>query len=188
MFKKDKRTQKIRKQNKTKKFILFLGRLSYVKVTDILLKAFLKIKNRDQYTLVYAGSDENMKGSILEKLRNLRNIKNVIFLGSVIPKVRNYCMKNTLLTVIPLRREPISMVALETSILGKPFIAKESCRIADFSINKAGFICELNSDSISKILNFLLKNPEEISITGINQQFFVRKKYTWEKILVDMNS
>ena len=188
-FKIDIRTkQKLEYLIKPKKFILFVGRLSYVKGPDILFEAFLKIKNRDQYALVYAGPDENMKGEILEKLRHLPNIKNVIFLGSVTPKVRNFCMQNALLTVIPSRREAMSMVALETSILGTPFIATKSCGLADFSIKKAGFICEANSKSISKRLNSLLKNPEKISITGKNAQSHVRKNYTWGKILLEMNS
>ncbi len=173
---------------KPKKFILFVGRLSYIKGPDILFEAFLKINNRDKYALVYAGPDDNMKGEIVEKLRNLPNIKNVIFLGSVTPKVRNFCMKNALLTVIPSRREAMSMVALETSILGTPFVATESCGLADFSKNKAGYVCEPNPKSISKKINFLLKNSEEISITGNNAQSYVRKNYTWEKILLEMNS
>ena len=188
-FKIDLRTKKkLENLIKPKKFILFVGRLSYVKGPDILFEAFLKIKNRDQYALVYAGPDENMKGKILEKLSNLPNINNVFFLGSVSPKVRDFCMKNALLIVIPSRREAMSMVALETSILGTPFIATESCGLADFSINKAGFICEPNSNSISKRLNFLLKNPEVISITGKNAQSYVKKNYTWERILFEMNS
>ena len=188
-FKIDIRTKKkLEYLIKPKKFILFVGRLSYIKGPDILFEAFLKINNRDQYSLVYAGPDENMKGDILKKLRNLPNIKNVIFLGSVTPKVRNFCMKNALLTVIPSRREAMSMVALETSILGTPFIATESCGLADFLINKAGFICEPNSKSISKRLNFLLNNPEKICITGKNAKSYVRKNYTWDKILLEMNS
>ena len=173
---------------KPKKFILFVGRLSYVKGPDILFEAFLQIKNRDQYALVYAGPDENMKEEILKKLKNLPDIKNVIFLGSITPKVRDFCMKNALLTVIPSRREAMSMVALETSILGTPFIASESCGLDDFLINKAGFICEPNSKSISKRINFLLKNQEKIFITGKNAQSYVRKNYTWERILLEMNS
>ena len=188
-FKIDIRTKKkLEYLIKPKKFILFVGRLSYIKGPDILFEAFLKINNRDQYSLVYAGPDENMKGDILKKLRNLPNIKNVIFLGSVTPKVRNFCMKNALLTVIPSRREAMSMVALETSILGTPFIATESCGLADFSINKAGFICEPTSKSISKRLDFLLNNPEKICITGKNAKSYVRKNYTWDKILLEMNS
>ena len=96
-------------------------------------------------------------------------------------------MKNALLTVIPSRREAMSMVALETSILGTPFIATESCGLEDFSINKAGYICEPNSKSISKRLNFLLNNPEKICITGKNAKSYVRKNYTWDKILLEMN-
>ncbi|WP_288261938.1 glycosyltransferase [uncultured Prochlorococcus sp.] len=187
-FQIDRRTKKkLENLIKPKKFILFVGRLSYVKGPDILFDAFLKINNIDKYALVYAGPDENMKGEILKKLRNFPNI-NVIFLGSVTPKVRNFCMKNALLTVIPSRREAMSMVALETSILGTPFIATKSCGLSDFSINNAGFICEPNSNSISKRLNYLLKNPEEILITGKNAQSYVKKNYTWEKILLEMNS
>lgn len=173
---------------KPKKYILFVGRLSYIKGPDILFEAFLKINNRDQYALVYAGPDENMKGEILNKLRNFPNIKNVIFLGSVTPKVRNFCMKNALLTVIPSRSEAMSMVALETSILGTPFIATDSCGLADFIINKAGFICESNSNSLSNRLNYLLKNPEKLSFIGKNARSYVKKNYTWEKILLEMNS
>ena len=97
-------------------------------------------------------------------------------------------MKNALLTVIPSRREAMSMVALETSILGTPFLATNSCGLSDFSINKAGFICDSNSNSLSKKLNFLLKNPEKIITTGKTAQSYVRKNYTWEKIFLKMNS
>jgi len=170
-----------------KQFILFVGRLSYIKGPDLLFEAFLKINDRENFSLIFAGPEDNMKEKILKELANNSNIKNVYFLGSVNNEVRNLYMKNALLTVIPSRKEAMSMVALETSILGTPFLATSTCGLDDFISNSAGFICEPNPISIAKSLNNLLEDKTRIKELGDNAKRYVIKNYTWEKIFTEIN-
>ena len=47
-------------------------------------------------------------------------------------------MKNAIITVIPSRKEAMSMVALESSLVGTPFLASEFCGLDDFEENSSG--------------------------------------------------
>ena len=170
-----------------KKYILFVGRLSYIKGPDLLFEAFSKIKRRKDFSLLYAGPEENMKEKILNKLANNTNIKNVYFLGEVNNEIRNLYMKNALLTVIPSRREAMSMVALESSILGTPILATSSCGLDDFIPNNAGYICEPNASSLAKSLNNILDDTTRLEKVGNNAKNYVSKTYSWQKIFSDIN-
>ncbi len=170
-----------------KKYILFVGRLSYIKGPDLLLEAFLKIKRREEFSLLYAGPEENMKEKILNKLSNNSNIKNVYFLGEVDTKVRNLYMQNALLTVIPSRREAMSMVALESSFLGTPVLATSTCGLDDFISNSAGYICDPNANSIAEALNNILEDTTRIEKVGNNAKKYVAKSYDWQNIFSDIH-
>ena len=128
-----------------------------------------------------------MKQKILNKLANNKNIKNVYFLGEVNNEVRNLYMKNALLTVIPSRREAMSMVALESSILGTPILATSSCGLDDFMLNYAGYICEPNANSIAEHLNNILEDTTRLEKVGNNAKNYVSKNYSWQKIFSEIN-
>ena len=170
-----------------KKYILFVGRLSYIKGPDLLFEAFSKIKRRKDFSLLYAGPEENMKQKILNKLANNKNIKNVYFLGEVNNEERNLYMKNALLTVIPSRREAMSMVALESSILGTPILATSSCGLDDFMLNYAGYICEPNANSIAEYLNNILDDTTRLEKVGNNAKNYVSENYSWQKIFSEIS-
>ena len=129
-----------------------------------------------------------MKEKILKKLANNTNIKNVYFLGEVNDEVRNTYKKNALLKVIPSRSEAMSMVALESSILGTPILATSSCGIDDFMSNYAGDICAPNANSIAESLNNILEDTTRLEKVGNNAKNYVYKNYSWQKIFSEINS
>ena len=83
------------------KYILFVGRLSYVKGPDILLEAFCKIKKKEKFSLIFAGPDDNMKEGMINSCKKYNLDNDIHFLGRISPEQRNYLMKNAFLTVIP---------------------------------------------------------------------------------------
>ena len=169
------------------KYILFVGRLSIIKGPDILLKAFLKTQIKDEYGLVFAGPDDNMLYKMSKTLKKSSHRKKIFFLGAVSAQERDLLMKNAILTVIPSRNEAMSMVALESSSLGTPFLATKNCGLDDFKKNSSGFICEGDYKSISINLDILLKNPEYLKIIGENSLKYVLKNYRWESIIEKMS-
>lgn len=169
------------------KFILFVGRLSTVKGPDILLKAFLSSKIKDEYSLIFVGPDENMKNRMIKYINDFSKNKNIFFLGSASHEKRDFLMKKATLTVIPSRREAMSMVALESSLIGTPFLATKSCGLDDFAANSSGFICNGDIKSISKNLDKILKNQNLIKETGDNAKNYVLSFYTWDSIIEKMS-
>lgn len=168
-------------------YILFVGRLSYIKGPDILADAFLKMKITKNYFLIFAGPDDNMKSKITKLIKNSIDKKKIIFLGKVYQEERDFLMKNASLIVIPSRKEAMSLVALESSILGTPFLATRNCGLDEFEKNESGFICLGNSDSIAMNLDLILKDKEKLKRIGQNAKNFILHKYTWEIILKKMS-
>ena len=169
------------------KYILFVGRLSIIKGPDILLEAFIKSKIKNEYYLIFAGPDDNMRAKMEQYIKNSPNKKKVLFLGSVSSTRRDFLMKNAIITVIPSRKEAMSMVALETSVVGTPFLASEFCGLDDFEKNSSGYICNGDPISISNKLDTLLEDLDSIKEVGKNAQNYVLSKYSWESIIEKMN-
>ena len=176
-----------KKFNFPNKYILYVGRISYIKGPDILLEAFLNLKNSSDLSLVYAGPDEYMKDRITKKLKSYPDIKNIYFLGSINNKERDFLMRNAIITIIPSRKEAMSMVALETSIQGTPFLASQNCGLEDFIDNFAGYSCEAEPLLMSKKIENILSNPSRIELVGKNAKAYVLKNYTWDKIINKMS-
>ena len=182
-----KSNQNYSKLNVPSKYILFVGRLSIIKGPDILLEAFIKSKIKNEHHLIFAGPDENMKEKMEKYINKFANDKKVLFLGNVSSTERDFLMKNAIITVIPSRKEAMSMVALETSLVGTPFLASEFCGLDDFEENYSGYICECDPISISKKLDTLLGNLDSIKAVGKNAQDYVLSHYSWESIIEKMN-
>ena len=129
-----------------------------MKGPDILLDAFLKSKIKDDFSLIFAGPDENMKNNMLKHIEKSLYRDKIFFFGSVNPEKRDFLMKNATLTIIPSRKEAMSMVALETSLMGTAFLATNCCGLDEFEANSSGFICKSDPESLSNKLNNLLKD------------------------------
>ena len=178
---------KFRNFKMPKKYILFIGRLSYIKGPDILLKAFLKMKLNKKYSLIFAGPDDNMKGKMLSYLDKFPEIRNIFFLGLISAVERDFFMKNSLLTVIPSRKEAMSLVALESSYQGTAFLASKNCGLQDFFKNDSCFIFDSNINELSKKLDEILSSPSKIKKIGSNAKEYVLSNYMWESIINEMS-
>ena len=67
--------QNYSKLNIPSKYILFVGRLSIIKGPDILLEAFIKSKIKNEYNLIFAGPDDNMRGKMEKYIKKSPNNK-----------------------------------------------------------------------------------------------------------------
>tara|TARA_B100000886_G_scaffold234850_1_gene164274 strand:- start:981 stop:2114 length:1134 start_codon:yes stop_codon:yes gene_type:complete len=179
--------QNYSKLNVPSKYILFVGRLSIIKGPDILLNAFIKSKIKNEYYLIFAGPDDNMKAKMEETIKKSPNNKKVLFLGPISSTKRDFLMKKAIITVIPSRKEAMSLVALESSMVGTPFLASKFCGLDDFEENSSGYICDGDPISISKKLETLLEDLDSIKETGKNAQNYVLSHYSWESIIKKMN-
>jgi len=82
----------------------------------------------------------------------------------------------------------MSMVAIESSYLGTPFLATEHCGLEDFEKNSSGFICAGDYKSISNKLDEILNDPKSLKKIGKNSYNYVLSNYSWEIIIQRMSS
>jgi glycosyltransferase involved in cell wall biosynthesis len=147
------------------KTILFLGRISLIKGTDLLVEAFNLIKKvyPDIFLLIVGQFyDEKMK-------HFLNNLPHEI---KVINAVENpypfYQIAD--LIVLPSRVESLGYVMLESGLMKKPFIGSRTGGIAEFiddHINGLLFEPE-NVNQLAEKIEYLLNNPDEAKALGKN--------------------
>lgn len=163
-------------------YLLFVGRLNWIKGPDLLMKAFLKIENLyPNLNLVFAGVDEGYLNILKLQLPPILASR-VHFIGYVDDVEKSMLYRNAKLLVIPSRHEAMSIVVLEAGIFGTPVLMTDQCGFLDFQKIDARLICEANEASIAINLNCLLSNDEELKCMGKKIQDMVVKNYTWDVI------
>ena len=125
---------------------------------------------------------------MISSLQKSQSKTKIIFLGQVNSEEKDFLFNDASLTIIPSRREAMSIVALESALKKTPFMATDCCGLDSFNEINAGFSCEANSLSIKKNLNAILKNKKNLLTVGINAQKHVYSNYLWPGIISRINT
>lgn len=169
-------------------YLLFVGRLNWIKGPDILMKSFLKIeKLYPDLNLVFAGVDEGYLNILKLQLPPVLASR-VHFMGYVDDVEKSILYRNAKLLVIPSRHEAMSIVVLEAGVFATPVLMTDQCGFLDIEKIDARLICKANEDSIAINLNCLLSNDEELKCMGKKIQDMVIKNYTWDVIFKKYNN
>ena len=160
-------------------YCLFVGRLTFEKGVDVLLKAVKDINIK----LVIIGN-----GSAREWMENYvktENMRNVEFLGMIENKATLYnYIKNSMFTIIPSNWfELFPLIALNSFCLGKPVIGSDSGGIPEIVDHREnGLIFHRgNSEGLRKAIEYLLNNKNLIIEYGKNARKKAEENYTVEK-------
>lgn len=162
-------------------FILFLGRLNYIKGPDLLLHAYCNIKDAfKDYHLVFAGPDEGMLSG-LKKIVSRNGVGDRVhfidYLGGT-DKSKAYHASELL--VIPSRQEAMSIVVLEAGITGTPVLLTDQCGFTDIEKIDGGRVVPASVDGVQKGLTELLKNPVKLIAMGENLEKYINKHFSWK--------
>jgi glycosyltransferase involved in cell wall biosynthesis len=167
----------------SKHLILFMGRLSFIKGPDILLRAFILICNKlEKYHLVFAGVDEGML-PVLKKITIDKALGDrVHFLGHIYgqDKVNIYCASDIL--VVPSRSEAMSIVALEAGASGIPALLTDRCGFKSIKLIDRHLESLCQEVSIAKNLLHLLTNNKKRKKIGKNFNKYVSEHFLWKHI------
>ena len=167
-------------------FILFVGRLNYIKGPDLLLDAFLKIINSyPNYKLVFAGPDDGMQQILQEKTQLFGLDDRVLFVGFVNGNNKSALYHAATMLVIPSRLEAMSIVVLESAISGTPVLMTDCCGLDEMAGGNGGVIVEPNVSSIVEGLDLMLKNSEELPVRGEKLRKYVKSKFEWKLVVCE---
>ena len=166
---------------KNKPYILFVGRLHFIKGPDLLLKAFNSIADEiPHHDLVFAGSDDGM-GNVLKKdAKESRFAERIHFIGFVSGSEKENLYKNADLLVIPSRSEAMSLVVLEAALHGLESIFTDQCGLNELSSRNLGKCVKVDSNEISNSIIYYIKSKK----TKKNLELidYVSKNFNWDKV------
>lgn len=179
-------TAPFRKKNKLPDvpLILFMGRLNKIKGPDLLLDAFVLIKDRlSDHHLVFAGPDEGMQNDLLSVAREAGVSDRVHFLGFVGGTDKVAAYRSARLLVVPSRQEAMSIVALEAGVCGKAVLLTDQCGFGEVKSVSPTLEVEASAPGIAENLHNLLVQPALLDQLGARFHDFVMQRYSWSSIV-----
>ncbi len=169
----------IKKKLNCKNLLIFWGRLGYQKNTQILVKAFKKIKTKDT-KLVIIG-----KGPDIKKLEKLKGEdENIIFTGYLSEsELLNYA-RGADVAVLPSKAESWGLVIGEAMACEIPVISSDVGMAKDLLGNNRGIIIENETaEEYSEKIDYLLNNKKICKDMGKRSRKYVVDNYGWEKVV-----
>jgi glycosyltransferase involved in cell wall biosynthesis len=167
-----------------KKYILYVGRLNYIKGIDLLINSFCQVAEEfSEYTLVIAGTDEGMLVDLQKVVKSHNLVDRVKFIGFIDGMYKDQAYRSAKLVVIPSRREAMSIVILEAGLFNCPVLFTDQCGLTEFSINEAGLEVPASEDGLKNgLLSFYYYEQRFIQY-GENLYDIVTEQYNWSKII-----
>ena len=150
-----------------KKTIVCVGRLSYEKGQDRLIKAFSKLDMADDWKLVFAGSGP-MLNDLKSLAKDLHIADSVIFMG-VVDNVDKLLSESSIF-VLPSRLEGFPNALCEAMAAGLPCICFNSIPTEAILENKIDglIVNEGEIEELSLAIQFLIENESERQRLGQN--------------------
>ena len=134
------------------KIISVAARLVRWKRTDILIKAFAKMKCENKKLLIMGDGEE--KEELIKKVKKMQLEGSVLFLG-----FRADCLEIMAISdafVLLSKNEPFGLAALEAVLLKTPvFVMQDSGGLKEFITNENGFVCKDFEDLVGKLSGML---------------------------------
>jgi glycosyltransferase involved in cell wall biosynthesis len=164
----------------TSPFVLFLGRLNWIKGPDLLLEAYCRVAAAaPEVHLVLAGPD----GGMLTQLKGVTAAsgfgERIHFPGYLAGDEKRVALRQAALLAIPSRREAMSIVVLEAGIVGTPVLFTDTCGLAGFASAGAGTIVPATADGLEQGLRTVLGDPERAGAGALRLQQRVQSDYLW---------
>ena len=112
----------------SKKMILFIGRLHWIKGADLLIQAFARMQqDSSDAHLVIAGPDDGQERDLREAVASLGITSRVTFTGYMNHQQKLEALADSDVLVIPSRHEVFAIAALEGLMCGVPVLLSSSC-------------------------------------------------------------
>ena len=164
--------------------ILFMGRLNPIKGPDLLLEAFIKVRDSlPGAHLVFAGPDGGMLAALTNTVRQSGISEFVHFLGFVdgAERVAAYRMANLL--VVPSRQEAMSIVAVEAGFCGTPVLLTDQCGFSEIKSIDARLEVPATACGIAQGLINVMSDINVLAEIAPAWTKFVKQQYAWTALV-----
>jgi glycosyltransferase involved in cell wall biosynthesis len=157
----------------SKPYALYVGRIVSSKGCQELLDYFIRFNEDDAMQLVLAGRTE----------MDIPNRPDILYAGYISEEDKFDAMAGATALIMPSQYESLSMVTLESWVVGRPVVCTAACRVvASMCRRSNGGLYYRNADEFGEILRTLLAYPKLQRRLGENGHEFVLANYTWDVV------
>jgi len=168
---------------KSKNNLLYVGRLSFEKNIELLLRAYSAAKketNDNRYSLIIIG--DGPEETRLRALVTSECIPDVVFIGFVEKQDLAKYYVNSTVFILPSTSEPWGLVVNEAMMCGLPVIVSTHCGCSQDLVNNNGYTFEPDDlDVLKRILVSYILNKENIELQR-QQSLSIIESYTPENV------
>ncbi len=174
----------------SKKVVLFLGRLNWIKGLDTLLLAFKQVlMEKSNTVLVLAGPDGGYKDAILEDIKRLDLHRDVILTGETEGKLKEAIFLESDVFVLTSYSENFSIAVCEAMAQGLPVVVTVGVGVSSLVEKyKAGIVVEKAAERISQALLKILQDVNLQKEMGENGKRLVLEEFLPKKVAMRMKS
>jgi len=168
----------------SKPFVLFVGRVHWVKGLDRLIPAMSRVRGA---RLVIAGNDPEDYEKKMRRLADVCGVGDrVEFVGAVNDNEKRFLYSRSRVFVLPSYSENFGNVVLEAMAEGCPVVVTPEVGLSDFvRACGGGLVPKGDPDEIGKAVSSLFTDPEQASSMGRAGKQAVEKRFSWKKIAAE---
>lgn len=142
------------------KFILYFGRIQFIKGIDITIRALSLITNI-RYKYIIIGRDEGELSKLLKIAKEKNVIDRIIVLGPLFGDALKIYIRNADLFVFNSRSEGFPMAVLDACAAGLPVILSKECNVPEVEQWGAGIMLENNTpEATASAIQHFFQHPE----------------------------
>lgn len=168
-------------QQRSRPYVLSLGRLNWKKGLDRLICAFRDVPDAD---LIIAGNDDEHLEPTLRKLAEREGLSaRVMFAGPVYGAAKWDLLRGAAVFAMPSYSENFGNAALEAMACGVPVLVTPEVGLADSIIRtSAGVVCEGGAEELGRALRSLLEDEDRRHILGRSGRQAAALEFSWPAI------
>lgn len=171
---------------KSKKQIVFLGRIHPIKRLDLLAAAFAQIKaGCSEARLVIAGPDESGHRKRIEPLF-ASVADSVEWVGEVAGEAKARLLNDAAMLVLCSDSENFGLSVAEALAAGTPVVTTRTTPWAEVESVGCGFWVEQSAEAMADRMLYLLSRSDEAGAMGERGALWVREKFSWDGVAEQM--
>jgi glycosyltransferase involved in cell wall biosynthesis len=168
---------------KGRRFVLFLGRLHYVKGLEYLADAWQECaESVPDVDLVVAGPDGGSKRDFEERIRRAGLTHRVHIVGPLYGTEKYAALVDSACFCLPSKQEGFSVAIVEALACGVPVVMSDACRFPEAASAGAALVVPLEATALAGALRGLLANSQQADAMGRAGRELIRRRYTWPVI------
>lgn len=186
---------KVDKPLGSKKTLLFIGRIHPKKGIELLIDALNSLKMKDSTFLknwnveIIGWDQENHLEELKIKCSKYNLQSNIRFVGPLFGEDKKTKLKSVDAFILPSYSEGLPMSVLEAWSYRLPVLMTKECNLPEGFKTNSAIELKLDSEHISLMLEKINKlNDSELIKIGDSGFKLVSKKFTWEKVAIDMEA